>query len=501
MRLLQSARKRLANFATGGELERLANSALSTGAELALTQTALKEVSREAERYKEDIGWTRQEEGQATQNRQKVRDVCRYAFQRGNPFIKGALRLMTEFCFEQGIDGPTSDDTATQDALDEFWLEPANQETLFGTVAQHRASNQLLVDGDFFTILRTGLEGDTRTAVRYMPAAYVVDPIADPFDVARVLYYKCLVPDFEWDSTANNWKEKDKKKVAFYRDILNNIPENDPLNDMLGGRAEEDAYIDHIAINAIDAGSLGWPEPAVSMPWFDLHKQIANDQGTVSSATAALMNVLKVDGSSDAIDTLRDEIRDRGQYGDGEANENVSAQINLMNQQAELSVNRASSRAGEAEVNSRMMHMAGVVGLGIPLHFSGDPDNAGLATAATMDRPALVHFRAYQSLWLDAYRKMIDFALAHRGIEDAQYDIPAPKIARQDISEAGKLIIEGFDAGLLTDNQAAASLLDMLGFDNIAKELAIRDEEMENEEESEPTMLDMDTEPVEESSW
>jgi len=493
MRLLQRSLKRLADAATGGELSRL-------NGDLYNTRLQLKESSREIERLKEDVGWTRLSQERKAEDRQVVRDNCRYQFQRGNVFIKGALRLMTEFCFEQGIDGPVSKDKrpAVQAAIDDFWWAQDNQSALFSTVAQHRASNQLLVDGDYFAILRGGAEGDKRTAVRYMPAKYVIQPIIDPFDLTRVLYYKCHIPDLEWDDTENNWREKGTKKVVFYRDIFNTEEANDPLHDRLGNKAEKGAHLLHISINAIDAGGFGWPEPAVSLPWFTLHKRTAEDQGTVSAATAALMNVLKVDASSEAIDTLRDEVRDRGQWADGEANENIAAQINFLNAQAELSVNRASSRAGEAETNSRMFHMAGVVGLGIPLHYSGDPDNAGLATAHTMDRPTLVHMRAYQSIWIDAYRKLVDFALARAGIKDAQYDIPAPRIARQDISEAGKLIIEGYDSGLLTDAQAVSSVLDLLGFDDIAGELQAREEEMAAEE-AEPTVLE--EERAEESGW
>ena len=492
MRLLQNAGKRLADVVSGGEVTRL-------GDERHALYAYLKESSREIERLKEDVGWLRIGESQGTQDRQKVRNVCRYEFQRGNPFVKGAIKLMTEFCFEQGVDGPASDDKKIQDALTTFWSAPDNQESLFATVAQHRASNQLLVDGDYFIMVRTGGEVGKHTAVRYMPASYVIDIITDPLDVTRVLYYKCAVPSLKWDSETDSQKPSDDRKVVFYRDIYNIDEKNDALFTYLGARAEKDAFLQHITVNAIEAADFGWPEPAVSLPWFQMHKETAQDQATTSKATAALMTILKVDASSSAIDTLRDELRDRGQYADGEANENVTAQINLMNQQAELSVNRASSRAGEAEANSRMFRMAGDVGVGLPLHYQGDPDNAGLATARTMDRPTLVHMRAYQSVWIDAYRKLFDFVLLRANIKPPyQYDIPAPRIARQDISEAGPFIIDAYDHGLLTRGQASSSSLDILGFDDIAREQEALEEEMEAEE-AEPTVLE--EEQAAESGW
>ena len=498
MRLLQGVQRRLANIASGGELDRLSKG-------IATAHRRIKESDRELERIIEEAreGWVRVDDEQQVRNRQRVRDNCRSAFQRTDTFIKGALRLMTEFCFEQGIDGPISNDPRpeVEVALNEFWNDDSNQESLFCTVAQHRASNQLLVDGDYFTRIQLGAtKNDRRTAVRYMPAKYVISTITDPFDLSRVLYFKCKIPELEWNDAESRWESNGAKRVVFYRDIFNADPANDPLHDRLGSKAEENAYLLHTAINAIDAAGFGWPEPAISLKWFRYHKDIAGDQATISKATAALMNVLKVDATSSDIDTLRDELRTRGQFEDGEANENVTAQINLMNAQAELSVNRASSRAGEAETNSRMMRMGGGVGLGVPLHYQGDPDNAGLATARTMDRPTLVHMRAYQSVWIDTYRKAIDFALLHgNGIEKPLYDLPAPRIARQDISEAGKLIMDSYDRGLLTDSQAAASVLDMLGFDNVGRELEARAGAMEAEEEAEPTALEQ--EELEESSW
>jgi len=496
MRLLQRSLKRIANAATGGELDRLSNS-------LDGAYIRLKEQNREIQRAIDDAreGWIPLGGDQQIQNRQNMRDLSRQAFQRSDVFIKGALRLMTEFVFEQGIDGPISTDerAEVQVALDGFWNEDSNQEALFSTVAQHRGSNQLLVDGDYFAILRGGADTDKRTAVRFMPAAQVVDIIRDPFDLTRVLYYKCVVPQLKWDSTKNNWGTETDSKTAFYPDIFNIDPNNDPLKDRLKSHVEKDAHLLHIAINAIDAADFGWPEPAVSLPWFRRHREIAQDQATISKATGALMNVLKVDATAADMDTLRGDVESRSQWADSEANENVTGQFNLLNQQVELSVNRASSRAGEAETNSRMFRMGGAAGLNIPLHFQADLENANLATARSMDRPTLVHFRAYQSVWIDAYRKLIDFALLRLGIKDPQYDVPAPRIARQDISEAGKLIIDAYDAGLLTVNQSAASVLDMLGFDDIAKELAAREKEMETEEEAEVTPLEQEI--IEGSSW
>ncbi len=480
----------------GGGFTRLDN-------DMATVVSYLQESNQELERAIEDLreGWVQLKEGGADTNRQKMRDRSRFAFQRGDTYIKGALRLTGEFCFEQGIDGPVSSDdrTEVQEALDAFWHDPTNQSTLFSTVAQLRASNQLLVDGDYFTILRTGTESDSRTAVRHMPAVQVVDMITDPLDLTRVLYFKCSVPILEWDKDKLRWHEDHKFKTIFYRDIFNTEEANDPLKDLLGGRAEPDAYLHHTVINAIDAADFGWPEPAVSLPWFDRHKRGAQDQEAISKMTAANMSRLKVSGTASDINAVANQIRARGQRKDGEFNENVAGQTTITNDQVEVEINRASSRAGEAETNSRMFRMAGGVGLGIPMHYSNDPENANLATARSMDRPTLVHLRAYQSIWIDTYRKLIDFHLKQHGIEDAKYDIPAPRIARQDISEAGKLIVDAYDRGLLTANQAVASVLDLLGFDDIANEIEIREDEMDAEDEAETTPLE--DEVIGESGW
>ena len=158
------------NLVTAGELGRLqdTNDVLIE---------RIYEYDKMLARFKEDReeGW--EELGADTSDLAGMRKKTRAAFAGSDSFIKGATLLMTYFCFGQGIDGPVAGtdengepDEKVQTALDAFWMSPDNQQTMFSTAAQHRRSNQLLLDGNVFVMLRVN---GKQVSVRYVPCGQV----------------------------------------------------------------------------------------------------------------------------------------------------------------------------------------------------------------------------------------------------------------------------------------------------------------------------------------
>ncbi len=486
----------LGNVATFGELGKLqeANEVQQRDFNIALA-----EYDRALEQVKESSaqGWVKMEGGRAQTNLDTIRANCRQMYQYTDPLLKGAVNTITKFVFQQGVDGPTSEDESTQAVLDALWNAPDNQQTMYSTIAQYLRSTQLLLDGNLFVMLRT-TPPSKDLAVRYFPVEYIADIITDPLDGTRVLYYKAVVPVLAWEAKEQRYNQGGTKTI-FYRDMFNTDTDNDPLEGRLKN-VEENCWLQHIAINAVDDAGFGIPEPATSMEWFTQHKKLAQNQAALSMARAAIAVQLKAAATPAQLATLKTAIEARSQNTASGDQENLAGQINVLSENTDLSQQAFGTGASEAWTNSRIFRITALAGMGgIPLHYESDPENATKATATMMERPAFETFRNFQSIWTDAYRKQCDFALAFAGIEDPLYDIPMPPLVAMDVAAVGGAVLDATDVGVLMQRQASAWFLNALGFDDVPAELAAIDkeqEELEGEEAPEPAEVI-----EEESEW
>lgn len=449
----------------------------------------LLETSRDLARLKEDLGWRQlgTSEASAVQDLPLLRTLCRNAFQQTNSFVKDAVLLLTAFAFSQGVQCPSSKDEATQAILARYWDEPSNRQSAFGQLTQLRRSNQLLLDGSLFYLHRV-LGSEVR--VRYVSVGQVKEIIADPEDGARVLGYRLEVSRPRWDG--QRLVADGAPTALYYRDIENTLPTADPLEGKVPW--ERDAYLLHAAINQLDDTGWGVPEPAASLKWYRLAKDLMEDQAAISAASARLMNILAVSAEGDpaAVKSLLEEM---GQ--DALGNEFSAGGINVMSPTLTLTQQRASTGAADAHLNGRELRMGGAAGMGLPLHYLADPENANLATAESIERPVLERLQTYQLVWMDTFFRSCRLACAVAGKPQAEFDVQMPNIMQVNIT--GSDVTQAADAGYITRKRAATWWLDALNVDNPEQEL----EELEREWNRSPA-ADQDAELVEEegeSEW
>jgi hypothetical protein len=448
---------------------------------------ALAEATNWAlERAKEDLGWTKlvqdYQKGSSPLPRSDAIPMARRAFV-ADPFMKRGIWTLTEFAFGNGIDGPRAprvEGMTSQEAqqalepLVKFWNDRGNQSSLFSPPMQYERSNQLLVDGDLFFALfvRPG----KGVQVRRFGPLLVKDIITDPEDAGRPLYYVSESKEQRWDDAQGKFIATGQTKRKFYRDFRNTLPADDPLSETVD--ADRDVYMMHVPINRIEEGGFGNSDLLAAYPFSRGAKMIGEDQATISRATAALMNVMTATGDEAALANLKTSLH-------SVTNSNTPAAplpggMNILGGGTNLSVNRASTQAGDAWQNSRIMRVPMAAGLGLALHYLADPENASLATSTSMELPIMRHLQAYQSLWLSIYRSMFDFVLEQLNLnpDDVPYDIPAPKIVEPDVQGQGDNIIAAGDGGYLTRAQVSQRLLELHGFDDIPARL----EEIEAED-------------------
>jgi hypothetical protein len=492
MRLREAA----ADIITGGqysaalsEAQAAAAESRETAARMDVATQALSEASRLVERAREDAAWTNlstdQQSGADAIPRDKAVPLARWAFSGGDPFTKAAVWNKTNFAFGVGIDGPTGPDPDNNTALQilrAFWWERSNQSAMFSTLRQYERSNQLLIDGDLFLLLFVDAAGMVRVR-RYDPLS-VVSMVPDPDDPGRPLYYATKYQRRELNVKTGTMQQAlgAKQEVRYYADFQNIERDADPWYDVVPHEDyNRDVYMLHVPLNRIRESSFGVSEVAGSVRWFLAAKRALEDLATISASTARLMNQISVAGTASDLTALASTIQDSISDATDELDEHgmSHAAMNLLPAGMEVKSERASSRANEAWQLDRMLRMRGAAGSGQALHYLADPENANLATSTSMELPVLRNFESYQALWVDTYRSLCNFVLERNGIDpqDAQYDIPAPRMLQTEVGATAGALMDAGDTGYLTQEQVSRNLLELLGSDDLHTDLkAVADE-------------------------
>ena len=227
----------------------------------------------------------------------------------------------------------------------------------------------------------------------------------------------------------------------------------------------------HVPLNCIEDGGFGESDLIASLPWYALAQQIAEDQATVSRSTAALMNRLKASTNGEnALANLARSMKSTTETGGPQPP--LPGSMNTLSKNLQLEVSRASTGATDAWQDGRIMRQAAAVGQGFSMHYLGDPENANLATAKSMDTPVLKMLESYQTLWRSVYSDLFGFVLKQRGVtEEVPFDIPLPNFVEPEIGETATAILDAYNAGLVTQMQAAQRTMELLGFDDIPQRL------------------------------
>ncbi len=472
------------NLLTGGQYGKL------TDLERRLPTMLRESTNWAVQRALEDAQWqklgTDQKQQSGPIDRSEAIPWARAAFA-SDPFVKRGVWALTEFAFGNGIDGPRGSEPDGKDIqpLLDFWNDPGNRAAMFSVRRQYERSNQLLVDGDLFLTLFTKRPG-LPVAVRRMGTLSIKDILQDPEDAGRPLYYVAEYRPQRFDETNGRMVETGERQLRYYRDFQNTDPATDPLADTID--AALNTYILHLPINRIGEAGFGTSECIAALPWLRAAKEIAEDQATISRATATLMNRLYVEGDETALDAFRDSLRSTSESSSPAPG--TPGQYNILSEGTNLQVNRASTNALDAWQNNRMMRVPAAAAMGLALHYMADPENANLATTKSMELPILRHLEAYQSLWLDTYRDLFRFVLEQDGQdpEQVQYSIPAARMVEPDVAGQGDVILASYEAGLLTKTQAAQRIYELLGVDDIPAALLELDEEAE---EQDPQIADL----------
>lgn len=426
----------------------------------------------------EDATWTRvgaaDQAAYALPPRDEMVQQARFAFD-VDTYIKRGVWTHTEFAVGQGIDlrpkrRPGEEPVQGFEVIASFWNDRHNQEAALSPSRQQEISNSLLVDGEVFYSLH--VDSARRVQVRRYPTLNVTNIIQHPDDSGRVLYYVATITERSFDPLQGRYIPDGRTIIRYYRAIGNDDPASDPLADTIPqDMIEPDAVMMHVSRNRIRGCGFGISDVWSAIRWARAAKKVAEDQATVSRATAALMTILTAQGSDSTLEGIQRAVA--SVTGSSTPSVPTAGSMSILPEGNTLSVNRAGTQASDAFQNSRLMRMPMAAAFGIPLHFLADPENANLATSTSMELPTLKHLITYQGQVLDAYRDMCDYVLRVNGLtpDEVPYTVSGPDIIQTDNLPQVTALANATTAEALTPDQISQKYLEVLQFNDTTEEL------------------------------
>jgi len=399
--------------------------------------------------------------------------------------------MHAEYCFGGGVEAPTvfpkegdTEAEVIEQVLRDWWLYPPNQETAFDFESQLRLSSKVLVDGVLFFACFAPTPGRPML-LRLLDPLQMGSPVTAPDDASKVLYHTRKWTNSSWSVKTGAYQPTGAPQLRYYPDIDIESSEDieNPYEAEIGKALAKDKHGNPIRVLQIG----DWYSMMLAMMvWEKQFLAIAEDQVTLSAASAKFAQWLTVDGGQTDVDSAA------AYYGQTGTNPTTApggaADLNVTNPAAKYSFNRGSVGAGEANSTRRMLQMPQAAVGGVSLHYIGDPENANLATASAMEGPQLKHFQTYQGRWTNTYVKLAKEAL--RGeVDDTRnrkIHIPMPDLLQADLTDKADSLKVAQDAGWMRKEQAAMIFWKALGAADPTAEVetAMADEEEAQEPEA-----------------
>lgn len=370
-----------------------------------------------AQLEREDLGWTALERTYAWElephQLQRIRDRSRLMYLR-NPLIQRAIEIRASYIFAQGVSIFTEDEPA-QETLDSLMADSVNLKELFGHQALIDNEHSLEMDGElFFALFPTDPVG-----IRSLAPEEMDDPITDPKDRGRILYYP---------------RRERSGKVILHPSLFNQRPPRS----FDGKPVEADTPVHHVKVGGIKYQKRGMPETYAVLDWARAYTQYLEDCASLASSLALLSWL--VTGDKDALkkyfsDELGVNQPDNGQppaapgswlVGD----QNIKAQA------------LPKSGAGLDPAEGKPYRLMVASGMHLPdTILSNDPQQGALATAKTLDRPTELAILDRQKLWRDTLKTVCDYVLERAG-HDTSTQVDFPPILQRDLASYISSIVE-----------------------------------------------------------
>jgi hypothetical protein len=374
------------------------------------------------------------------EKRQRLAQRARIAFWQ-DPLAGRSTEFLADFSLGNGIQIPRAEEERVQQVIDRAWKDPKNEEVLTAFDAQRSTSNTLKTQANVLlaAYIRAG-----RIRVTWLDADTIRDVVPDPEDELRPLYYVGARRVFKWNVDQDRPEfeeltEDGKPKVTYYKhwrnveaaeeereadSSLEPLPVIPPAK-----QAPGDPVVLHVRTNRLERQHFGIPSAARSLRFYSAMNQFTEARVSKALAAAAFVAKRVMRGGPSQIAKAAGSILQqagelaewRGELGGApKPYEPVTPEgqppppsgswwaANAGDQLESLDLKTG---GGEAQADAQIIRAPIAAAEGIGQHYLGDASNANLATASTLELPAMMVIQAWQELLEAIYRWFTDRAI------------------------------------------------------------------------------------------
>lgn len=357
-----------------------------------------------------------------------------------DPLAGAEGEMRANFAFGRGVSKPTAKEPDVQSVIDRFWSDPVNQKKLTGFEAQRLRSNDLLAQGNLFC----GYFEDNGTIrVAFLDSDLVTDVVVSDEDDELPLWYAVRKKKREWDYNRDGEKPVPFEvggdglaRTWYYRHWRNvDLAERDAAD---RGEAFSEkppdvkvapGRIEHFRINRIGRTQFGVSQWSRVLRYFSAMNQFNEARVSMAQAAASIIakrvirggpkgvvkaasNVLSQAGelAQARFRKQPDEIAPTGPGTNPSRGfappppgsiwtENESDSLQAMNL-------NSGGPAAAADQQILMAPIAAASQFGT--HYYGNLQDAGLASATTVELPTLMNVSSWQELFEQILRFYIN---------------------------------------------------------------------------------------------
>lgn len=342
-----------------------------------------------------------------------------------DPVTSSIVDMWTNFAFGFTVDVIPRDEAA-KDTWDDFWKSEANSYILAPDLI-HELSNKVLTDGElFFVMFVSTVDGECTLRLidtEEIPADGI---IYDPDDRHIPLYYKrqavqggnvetTYYPDWRASEEALAKVTSGLPEQAF----MDTATENSkpvPWAQTITAKLEARKTIAVVLHKARDRRKgRGWPMSTAALDWSLAYKDFLQDRAAVAKIVAMIVNKMKVDGGSRAVQALKSQFGTTltGSGSFLEQNPPATAGSTFVhNKGVELERMPQGTGAGDAAMDgASILGMAGTASGNVPLAWLGRSDATTYAIADSQNIPVIKTFNRYQVFWSSIWADLCKLVL------------------------------------------------------------------------------------------
>jgi hypothetical protein len=391
------------------------------------------------------------------------------------PLYKQAINLDKCFVLGNGVQRPISSNPYIQYIIDSIWDARENKRTFTGYKAMGKIISQRAIIGELFFKIYINEETGENVVRVEANTDNITDVITRPGDKDSIRFYKYTTIETGWDFE-NNKPKQPRKKTMYIPDIYNEDLEEILLRGAYDkkNKVRMWGFLVSFGNEAEKSNLRGWPVYQQSLKWVNAHKEVAADSASMLKAKSRYAwNVKFPNGVSSNIANAIMETA-KSLTADGEINSATPAVASDLYTNEKLLKKEPidiKHDAGAFEGTSKILMQAISSGTGKSEHYFGNPSNANLATATSMELPMLKFFQSIQQEFAEMYEEIFKFLILQiimakkpeiiiKETTAEDYDVPTDtKILAQMKKDLTNASWEGLDTALfmpdLIDKDAA----------------------------------------------